>query len=125
MRAIIENVVIDCRDSTVLGPFWAEALGYEITVDQPDDWMVLSDPAGRGPNIGLQVVPEPKVVKNRVHLDLAFEAGRLDDEVARLIALGATRVRYVENDPDESHWVLADPEGNEFCVVRPPWDPRP
>ncbi len=50
--------------------------------------------------------------------------GELETEIRRLQHLGARRVRYVENDPDESHWIMADPEGNEFCCVRPPWGPR-
>lgn len=101
-------------------------LGWEIFVDQPGDWMMLRDPSGAEPTtLGLQVVPEPKVVKNRVHLDLIPTAGLLEDEIRRLEGLGATRVRYVENDPDASHWILADPEGNEFCCSRPPWEPRP
>jgi catechol 2,3-dioxygenase-like lactoylglutathione lyase family enzyme len=124
MRARIENVTMDCRDSKALGAFWAAVLGYEIVVDQPDDWMVLRDPAGTSPNIGLQVVPEPKVVKNRVHLDLLPAEGGLDAELARLKGLGATAVRYVVNDPDESHWIMQDPEGNEFCLVRPEWEER-
>ena len=121
----IENVTIDCHDERLLGSFWCAVLGYEIAVDQPNDWMVLRDPTGGCPNIALQVVPEPKVVKNRVHLDLIPTAGSLEEEIRRLEDLGARRVRYVENDPDESHWVMADPEGNEFCVSRPPWEARP
>ena len=68
--------------------------------------------------------PEPKVVKNRVHLDLIPTEGELETEIRRLENLGARRVRYTQNDPDESHWIMADPEGNEFCRVRRPWDPR-
>lgn len=125
MAVRIENVTIDCHEERALAAFWTAALGYEVAVDQPGDWMVLRDPAGVAPNIALQVVPEPKVVKNRVHLDLYPTAGSLEDEVKRLERAGAQRVRYVENDPDESHWILADPEGNEFCLCRPQWEPRP
>lgn len=125
MAVRIENVTIDCHDERALATFWTAALGYEVAVDQPGDWMVLRDPAGVAPSIGLQVVPESKVVKNRVHFDLIPTAGSLEDEVRRLERAGAQRVRYVENDPDESHWILADPEGNEFCLSRPPWEPRP
>ena len=66
-------------------------------------WMVLQDPSGTGPSIRRQVVPEPKVVKNRVHLDLIPTEGNLETEIRRLESLGARRERYVENDPDESH----------------------
>ena len=125
MSVRIENITMDCRDEKVLGPFWSAVLGWEIFVDQPGDWMMLRDPSGVEPTLGLQVVPEPKVVKNRVHLDLVPTAGLLEDEIRRLEGLGARRVRYVENDPGESHWIMADPEGNEFCCSRPPWEPRP
>ncbi len=83
------------------------------------------DPSGKGPSIGFQVVPETKVVKNRVHFDQIPTEGELETEIRRLENLGARRVPYVENDPGESHWIMADPEGNEFCCSRPPWDPRP
>ena len=125
MPVRIENITIDCRDERRLSAFWTAALGYQIVVDQPDDWMVLCDPEGSGPRIGLQVVPEPKVVKNRVHLDLVPSEGELEAEIRRLERLGGRRLCYVENDPDESHWIMADPEGNEFCCSRPPWESRP
>ncbi len=124
MPVRIEAITMDCLDERRLSAFWTGALGYEVAVDQPGDWMVLQDPSGTGPRIGLQVVPEPKVVKNRVHLDLIPTEGQLETEIRRLENLGARRVRYVENDPDESHWIMADPEGNEFCCSRPPWESR-
>lgn len=125
MPARIDTIVLDCHDDRLLAAFWTAALGYEIDLDHSEDWLLLRDPAGAGPRIGLQVVPERKLVKNRVHLDLAVASGGLEEEVARLAALGASRVRYVENEPSESHWVMADPEGNEFCALRPAWEPRP
>ncbi|HEY7029733.1 MAG TPA: VOC family protein [Thermomicrobiales bacterium] len=125
MPVRIENVTIDCRDSRTLGAFWSAVLGYEVAVDQPGDWLVLRDPGGKPPNIAFQVVPEVKIVKNRVHLDLELTAGSLGEEIGRMERLGASRVRYLENDPDESHWVMADPEGNEFCASRLAWEPRP
>lgn len=125
MPVRIENITMDCHDERTLGPFWSAVLGWDIVVDQPGDWMVLRDPSGAEPTIGLQVVPEPKIVKNRVHLDLVPTEGLLEVEITRLERLGARRARYVENDPDESHRIMADPEGNEFCCSRPPWEPRP
>jgi catechol 2,3-dioxygenase-like lactoylglutathione lyase family enzyme len=125
MPVRIGAITMDCRDERRLSAFWTAALGYEVAVDQPGDWMVLRDPGGTGRSIGLQVVPEPKVVKNRVHLDLIPTEGELEGEIRRLESLGARRVRYVENDPDESHWIMTDPEGNEFCCEWPPWEPRP
>jgi hypothetical protein len=125
MRVRSEAITVDCRDERRLSAFWIGALGYEVAVHQPGDWMVLQDLSGTGPSIGLQLVPEMKVVKNRVHLDPIPTEGEFETEFRRLENLGGRRVRYVENDPDESHWIMANPEGNEFCWVRPPWDPRP
>ena len=125
MTVRIEAITIDCRNERELSAFWTGVLGYEVAVDQPGDWIVLQDPSGTGPGIGLQVMPEPKVVKNRVHLDLISTEGELEAEIRRLEGLGARRVRYVENDSDESHWIMSDPEGNEFCCIRPPWELRP
>jgi catechol 2,3-dioxygenase-like lactoylglutathione lyase family enzyme len=125
MPVRLENVTLDCRDERVLAAFWSAVLGWAIVVDQPGDWLVLRDPAGTEPTLAFQVVPEPKIGKNRMHLDLVPAAGALEPEIQRLEGLGARRLHYVENDPDESHWIMADPEGNEFCVSRPPWEPRP
>jgi hypothetical protein len=121
----IENITLDCRDERVLAAFWTAALHWENIVDQPGDWVMLRDPSGAEPTLAFQVVPEPKVVKNRMHLDLVPTAGGLEPEIQRLEAAGAQRVRYVAEDPVQSHWIMADPEGNEFCVSRPPWEPRP
>jgi hypothetical protein len=63
-------------------------------------------------------VPEGKVVKNRVHLDLTPRSGDLEGEIVRLEQLGAQRVRYFDHDPQQVWWVMQDPEGNEFCVVQ-------
>ena len=124
MPVRIEAIMMDCRDERRLSAFWTSALGYEVAVDQPGDWIVLQDPSVAGPSIGIQVVPETKVVKNRVHLDLMPTAGELESEFRRLENLDARRVRYVENELDELPWIMADPDGNEFCCVRPPWGPR-
>jgi hypothetical protein len=70
MPVRVDTITMDCRDEQILSAFWTAAFGYEVAVDPPGDWMVLRDPSGTGPSIGLQFVPEPKVVKNRVHLDL-------------------------------------------------------
>lgn len=121
----IHTVVIDCRDPHRLARFWAGALGYQPSKGGEDwddlrseaeagelDWVRLT---GAGVAVAFQRVPEPKAVKNRVHLDLAS----IDEEseASRLEVLGATRLRRSE-DPDDVFVVLADPEGNEFCVVR-------
>jgi hypothetical protein len=121
----IDTITMDCRDDRTLSAFWTAAFGYEVAVDPPGGWMVLRDPSGTGPSIGLQCVPEPKVVKNRVQLDLIPTDDELEAEIRRLESLGAQRVRYVESDTNESHWIMADPEGNEFCCEWPPWEPQP
>jgi hypothetical protein len=100
-------------------------LGWEVIVDQPADWLMLRDPSGAEPTLTFQVVPESKVDKNRMHLDLVPTAGGLEPESQRLEHLGAQRLRYIAEDPVKSHWTMADPEGNEFCVSRPLWEPRP
>ncbi len=114
MDVTVGSIVIDCGDPQALAPFWTAAIGYR-QIDGDEDWVQLEDPAGHGPRIGLQHVPEAKVGKNRVHIDLYAkdEVG----EAARIEALGATRL-WASEDPDDVFIVLADPEGNEFCVCR-------
>jgi len=109
----LEQVVIDCADPRTLADFWVSLTGYE-TRSAYDDWVAIA-PSDGGVVIGFQKVPEPKAGKNRVHLDFAA----VDEEAtARAIeALGATRL-WVSQDPDDPFVVLADPEGNEFCVIR-------
>ena len=113
-------VCIDAVDPAPVAAFWEAALGWRRTYDGPDE-VVLEPPAGSpedgvSPDLLVGRVPDDKVTKNRLHLDL-----RPDDqaaEVARLEALGAVRVD-VGQDDDEVTWVvLADPGGNEFCVLR-------
>ena len=112
---LIKEVVVDCASPAALGTFWAAALGYLMHGPTPtveDAFVAIIDPLGVGPELGFQRVPEPKVGKNRVHLDL-----RVTDraaEVARLVALGATSGTTYH---DGAWTVMADPEGNEFCVV--------
>jgi predicted enzyme related to lactoylglutathione lyase len=106
-------VVIDCADPRSLAAFWERFTGYERRSDY-EDWVSIYAPDG-SMRIGFQQVPEGKIVKNRVHLDFAAD----DEEVTakEIEALGATR-RWVSEDPEDPFVVLADPEGNEFCIVR-------
>ncbi len=125
MGSRFTELIVDCADPNRLAAFWAAALGYE-TDEGSDEWVLLRDPAGAGPMLGFQQVPEGKVAKNRVHLDVRAAPGlrgaermaALEDECARLVALGATRVRRVEPEPpmSEGFIVMTDPEGNEFCL---------
>jgi hypothetical protein len=134
------QIVVDAVDPHVLNRFWTEALGYEMEdhhdlVRQlldagqvtPDETIELDgrlafktaaasrDPEGVAPRLLFQTVPEPKTVKNRVHLDLHVGDERREAEVERLIGLGASRLWDGQQGPNR--WVtMADPEGNEFCV---------
>ena len=115
MSLRVSEVVIDCVDHGLVVEFWSAALGYERrTVNE--QYVALVPPArepGRPPLL-FQVVPEPKAAKNRVHLD--FRAPVMAEEVARLVQLGATVI--AERSLGDFAWtVLADPEGNEFCVA--------
>jgi glyoxalase superfamily protein len=132
------QIVVDCRDPDALAGFWAAALGYakqwdwdEATTkemlegglepERVNSRCAVTDPEGSGPRIFFQRVPEPKQGKNRLHLDIEVGQERIDEEVERLISLGATTIRAVDDNfgpfPVE-HWtVMQDPEGNEFCVV--------
>jgi len=135
----------DCADPARLAEFWAAALGYQVQGPPPgfetwpraleafgvpperhNDASAVVDPEGSGPRVFFQRVPEGKQVKNRVHLDVRAAPGlagdermsALDAEAKRLVALGATRLARFEPAPplDAGHVVLADPEGNEFCL---------
>jgi predicted enzyme related to lactoylglutathione lyase len=116
-------LVLDCRDLSRMAEFWCAALGYEA-VGGAEPYNSLL-PAGRpGLELLLQRVPEDKGGKNRLHLDL--RTPDLASEVARVVALGASLL--TDEPVREGGWtwhVLADPEGNEFCVLQPPdnhWD---
>ncbi|MFJ9862784.1 VOC family protein [Streptomyces sp. NPDC101165] len=115
MTSKIRHVTIDCADAYALGSFWAQVLGEPLHEDdKPGDPMALIEAAG----VLFVTVPEPKTVKNRVHLDLQPQDRTRDEEVERLLVLGATLVAD-HRKPDGTGWaLLADPEGNEFCVER-------
>lgn len=138
------QVVFDCADPASLSAFWAEALGYKqddpppgfatwpeflaaqgVPEDQWNSANAISDPASVGARIFFQRVPEPKTVKNRVHLDLNVGGGhaipleerrtRVAAVVERLVQAGASRLH--EKEQRGEYWVvMADPEGNEFCL---------
>lgn len=147
------QVTFDAHDPRVLSTFWRDVLGYVhpgppgvelaegadplaawdaflaqvgVPEDQRNTRSAIEDPDGPGPRLFFQQVPEDKVAKNRVHLDVRAAPGlqgedrmaALEAECSRLVALGATRVRRYEPEPPMSagHIVMADPEGNEFCL---------
>ena len=119
----IISLPIDATDPAALARFWAEVLGWRIretgfqNTDHGPDGAVLSPPDGVGMEIDFRWVPEPKTTKNRVHLDLEPADGDQAAELDRLLALGARRVDVGQGD-DKPWYVLADPEGNEFCLCR-------
>jgi hypothetical protein len=129
--ASLADIVVDCAQPARLARFWSAVLDdYDVAPydddelarlrslgidDVEDDPTVLVEPtSGRGPRLWFQLVPEPKRVKNRIHIDV-----RADDfhaELARLIDLGA---RTADHQANDDLIVLHDPEGNEFCLLRP------
>jgi hypothetical protein len=138
------QITMDATDPEALGRFWAELLGYiehpppdgfsswdefldslGVPADQRDSAYAIIDPEGGRPRIFIQRVPEPKTVKNRVHLDVNVsdrEASgeerleQIEAEVERAIDLGATRLETFD-EPNGDLWVvMRDPEGNEFCI---------
>ncbi|MFE7441864.1 VOC family protein [Streptomyces chartreusis] len=134
------QVTFDCAEPERVARFWCEVLGYVVSpppkgfatweeLDRsrsPEDrgsWFAGSDPSGVGPRLFFQRVPEGKVVKNRVHLDVRVGTGlvgeerlaTLEAECERLLALGAVRVRLLY-DGNDSCIVMQDIEGNEFCL---------
>lgn len=113
MNLNMGGITIDCAEPRTLAEFWTRALGLEVVHDADGEFLELRAPGRAGPYLGLQKVPEDKAGKNRVHLDLS--TADVDDEVARLVALGAT-VREKHEVPGLVWTVLCDPVGNEFCV---------
>ena len=123
MASALDTVTIDCADPSRLAAFWAASLGWRVTDEDADGAFV--SPEGTTDltpwqGVYFQKVPETKVVKNRVHLDLR-PSDSMAAEVERSVALGATIQGRV--DVEGSFWtVMLDPEGNEFCILRGPED---
>jgi predicted enzyme related to lactoylglutathione lyase len=108
------GLVLDCRDPESLAPFWADALGY-VTLGGVENYVLLVPDGRPGPKLLLQRVPEDKAVKNRMHLDI--EVPDIEAVANRLERHGAQRLSTGVKSEHGSQWVLmADPEGNEFCV---------
>jgi hypothetical protein len=132
------QLAVDARDAHTLADFWIEALGYQLedntgfiedlvdkgvapaslTHRRPDgvlSWAGLEAIRGAGRRILFHTVPEPKTVKNRWHIDVTVGKDRMHAEAERLVGLGATLVREVQ-EPGGHFLVMQDPEGNEFCL---------
>ncbi|HEY6537762.1 MAG TPA: VOC family protein [Candidatus Dormibacteraeota bacterium] len=126
MTSRLTEIIVDCRDPLSLARWWAETLGYEVGEPAPEGWVGITSSAGRPserdhraaaqvPTVVFVPVPEPKTLKNRVHLDIwpidqtqAAEVTWLEGRGARRVDVGQAAVSWV---------VMADPEGNEFCVL--------
>ncbi len=119
MTVSIRNITFDCADPWALSEFWSQITGWPRHPENvpTDEEVLLVAPEGAYPRLLFIRVPEPKTVKNRVHLDVQPDVSR-EDQVAALLELGATFVAD-HRQPDGKGWVvLADPEGNELCVER-------
>jgi predicted enzyme related to lactoylglutathione lyase len=117
--ATVLATIVDCQDPRSQADFWATVLSFHVNERNTDEYRVNGASAG-GPSLYFMKVTEPKVVKNRLHLDLITE-GSMESEVARLVELGASVIE-ARADPDsldhpDTWTVMKDPEGNEFCVT--------
>ncbi len=116
--AILHGIVVDSVDPASVSAFWQAVLGWGYR-RQGHGWHSLENPGG-GPHLSFGMVPEDKREKNRVHIDIRPPAGTtMDDERDRLERLGATTLRLVKDNPEDLHYIMADPEGNEFCLLGP------
>ncbi|WP_167761148.1 VOC family protein [Geodermatophilus sp. DF01-2] len=121
MTALISHTTFDSLDPHAMSVFWSQVLGFAEDPDDPnepgdEECMIVSDDGAR--RLLFIAVPDAKQVKNRLHLDLKPAQGTRDEELQRLLGLGARTVAD-RRRPDGSGWVvLADPEGNEFCILR-------
>ena len=121
------QITFDCAEPARVARFWCEVLGYVLppSAEGETSWSAAVDPTGAGPRLFFQTVPEGKVVKNRVHLDVRVGTGlvgaerlaALESECARLVPLGAVRGQLLLADEEnESCLNMQDVEGNEFCL---------
>jgi hypothetical protein len=136
----VVQIAIDCENPDLLASFWVAALDYELfdppsghatwadysrseAVEPGEAWSMIVDPRGRGPSVLFHRVPERKIGKNRLHLDVFLAPGEarsvtqplVDAEAQRLVGLGATLVRR-SSEARDYYIVMQDPEGNEFCL---------
>jgi Glyoxalase-like domain len=121
MASRVSHTTLDCHDAFALSTWWKQVLNYSDVVGDPnelgDEECVIVDDAG-GHLLLFIEVDDDKRLKNRMHLDLVPTDRRRDAEVDRVLALGASQITDLRR-PDGSGWVtLADPEGNEFCILR-------
>ena len=113
MSLRIQCVTVDARDPAALARWWASVLDWQIFIEEPDEVVITKDDK-TFPGIVFVPVPEAKTVKNRLHIDL--NPDDREAEIERLLGLGARKVDIGQGDVTWT--ILADPEGNEFCVLR-------
>jgi hypothetical protein len=117
MPARFTELIVDCKDPHLVGGFWQQVLGWEIS-ERADDYLELTNPEHPYPTLLFGQVPDQKIVKNRLHIDVSPRELSQEEEVERIIGLGARRIDIGQGD---TPWVvLGDPEGNEFCILRTP-----
>jgi hypothetical protein len=128
MAVAPDTLTFDCASPLAVARFWGAAFDYVLSSDSDDeDGAYLADPSGRTRGLFFQRVAEPRTAKNRLHLDVR-PSGTMQEEVDRLVGLGATVRGFVEKaasavDGQPTFWAqMADVEGNEFCVLRGPGD---
>ena len=117
MPVWLHHLVVDAHDLPGLARFWTQASGWKVLSERENE-VVIGTAENAPAGVCFMPVTDAKRVKNRVHLDLTSSAADRDQEIDRLLALGARRAGIGQAGA-ESWTVLADPEGNEFCVVRP------
>ncbi|HZJ05664.1 MAG TPA: VOC family protein [Nocardioidaceae bacterium] len=121
MTAYISHTSVDCANSFLLSSFWRSVLDYRDDPEDPnepgDEECMIFAPDRRHRILFIEV-PEPKQSKNRVHFDLRSLDRTRDEEFERLVELGASQLADLRNDDGTGWVVLADPEGNEFCILR-------
>ena len=114
MSSFLLNITFDCADAHRAARFWAELTGWPVRQPHQPDEYAVTPPADGLPRLYFVPVPEPKIAKNRVHLDIVPADRTQDEEIARLTGLGASVV--TDRRPDVGWVILADPEGHEFCI---------
>ena len=118
MSSGFTELCVDCSDPALLATFWQGVLGYDVSETDDEEGLIeLRGPEGSGPTLLFVQVPEEKIVKNRLHIDVSPRDREQAEEVERILALGARKIDIGQGD-DVSWVVMADPEGNEFCVLR-------
>ena len=118
MTSVIKYITFDCHDPQALALFWSAALGYEIVNWENFDAALSQAADGHLPRLAFIKVPEGKTVKNRLHLNVEPSGTTMEADVERLVGLGASRIEQFD-EPYGTWTVMADPEGNEFCVASP------